>query len=774
LALGVGANTAIFSVVNGVLLRPLPFPEPERIISVLTDWRGPEPVVGSLSYPDLIDLETESPAIESLAGWANASMTLTGHGDPIVVPVTRVTKGLLEIFGVAPVVGRDIRAEEFGPVGPTVVVIGHGFWHARFGGRADVLGEELQLSSVSYEIVGVAPPGFAFPESAELWIPRRVNVEDCGRGCHTMRGVGRLAQGATPQSAATEAETLAANLRGAYPDTNTDKAFRVESLKDNLVGDVRTGLLLLLGAVGLVVLIACANVANLLLVRASTKTGEMAIRTAIGASRARLVGHSLIESSLLAAGGGVLGIGLAALAMRVLALVGTGIPRTESVALDGRVLAFTAASVIVVTLLFGLAPAFALGRSSVHAGLGSRGAGESGDKGRFRRLLLAAEVCLSAILLVGAGLLLRSFVELYRVELGFETRNITRFSLVLPEARYESLDEIRRFYRDLEKRIAVLPEVESVGSVWGAPLGNSNATGTILVVGRPEPPPEVEIEGSIHSVGPGWMETMRVPLVQGRGLSPYDEKGPPTVALVNEAFVKTIFPDEDPVGQRFRVTVDLGYGSPEWTLVGVIGNLRSRALDTEPVPEIYVPHGVYGPGNMTVTVRGRAGAGSPLPAIRTILAEKDSEVPMYRVETLEEAVARHVAPTRFYLLLIAVFAVLAAVLAAVGLYGVVAYNACRRTREIGLRVALGAPRGSILGMVVREGVVPAIVGLALGLAIAYGGGRIAEAILFGVSPRDPWTFAATGLLLVVVSLVAALVPATRASRVDPAHALRVD
>ena len=723
LALGVGANTAIFSVVNGVLLRPLAYPEPERIVSVLSEWR-PETELSSMSYPDLVDLERESPSIEWISGWGDTSMTLTELGEPVVLSVTRVTRGLLAIFGVAPVLGRDIRADEFGPNGPAVVVIGHGFWQARFAGRADVLGETLHLNGYAYEVVGVAPPGFDFPEAAALWIPRRLDPEDCARGCHSMRGVGRLAKGATLESASAEAERIAANLREAYPETNTNKAFRVESLRERIVGDVRGGLLLLLGAVGLVVVIACANVANLLLVRASTRTTEIAIRTAIGASRARLVGQSLVESGVLAVCGGASGLLLARLSLELLPRLATGMPRMESIVIDDSVLLFTLGTVVLVTLLFGLAPAFSLMRSSVRSGLGSLGAGESGGKQRFRGVLLAGEVALSAVLLVGAGLLLRSFVALYTVDVGFETRDITRFNLVLPETRYDSLEKIRAFYRDLEERIAGIPGVESVGSIWGPPLGSGHATGTVLVAGRPEPAPEDEQEVSVHAVSPGWLETMRVPLLKGRTLKPRDDLGPPEVALANEAFVRALFPDEDPIGKKFRVTVSLGYGSPAWTLVGVIGNLRSRAIDAEPVPEIYVPHGVYGPENLTVTVRGRPGASSALPAIRALLQEKDAEVPMYRVETVQEAVARHVAPTRFYLVLVGVFAALAAVLAAVGLYGVVAYSASRRTREIGLRVALGAERASILRMVVSEGVAPALAGLLIGLGAAYLGGRV--------------------------------------------------
>jgi predicted permease len=672
--------------------------------------------------------------------------------------------------------GRDIRADEFGPDGPAVVILSHRFWQARFGGSSDVLGKSLMMNGYSYEVVGVAPPGFDYPNGAELWIPRRLDPESCGRGCHTMIAVGRLAPGATVGIAQSEADRIAANLTAAYADTNTNKSFLVRSLQDQMVGDVRRGLLLLLGAVGLLVLIACANVANLLLVRASTRTGEIAIRTALGASHGRLAGQALIESGVLAVLGGSAGLLLASASLELLPRLATGIPRMESIEIDGVVLLFALGTVVLVTFLFGTAPALALLRLPVRSGLAQNtpGGGESRGRRRFRNLLLAGEMALSALLLVGAGLLLRSFGSLYAVDVGFETRDIVRFHVMLSSVRYDSLEKVRAFYRDLEERIRALPGVDAVGSVWGPPLGRGHATGTVLVAGRPEPSPEEEREASIHAVGPGWMETMRIRPVRGRGLTARDDLGPELVAMVNETFVRENFAGEDPIGKEVRVTVSLGYGSPSWRIVGVVGDVRSRGLDVLPEAQIYVPHGRYGPENMNIAIRTHREAGSVLPAVRAVLREKNADAPMYRVETVEEAVQRQVAPTRFYLVLIGIFAGLAAVLAAVGLYGVVAYSASRRTREIGLRFALGAPREGILRMVLAQGMAPAVVGLALGLLAAYFGGQVMEAILFEVQPRDPWIFAGTSLLLLVVALLATLVPAHRASKIDPARALRFE
>ena len=775
LALGIGASSTIFSVVNGVLLRPLPYPEPEGIISVVSNWTGPESGLGSMSYPDLADLASAAPSIESLVGVNSTSMTLTGMGDPRVLTVTRLTEGLMRTFRIAPHLGRDLRADEFGPKGPTVVVIGYGFWQSQFGGDPEVLGQTLTLSGRAYEVVGVAPPGFDVPSDRELWIPRRLDVEDCGRGCHTMAAVGRLVPGATLERVRVEVARIAADLSAAYPDTNINKGFLVRSLRDLIVGEVRPGLVLMLGAVALVVLIACANVANLLLAQAANRSGEIAIRTAIGADRGHLLAQVLVESSLLAFLGGVLGLGLTALSLTLMPAVVTGIPRIHGVTIDGNVMLFTLATVVTVTLLFGSAPAFAFLRASFKQGLARAGkGGESVARERFRGLLLAGEVALSALLLIGAGLLLRSFSALYAVDLGFESRDLVRFNTLLPGTDYEDLASVRAFYRELEERARALPGVEAAASAWGPPLGRSRATGDVRIEGRPEPSPDQAREASVQPVGPDWFETMGIGLVAGRGLEPRDDAGPKPVVVVNETFVRQHFPDEDPIGHHVELSVDLGYGTAGGRIVGVARDVRGRRLDRNPDPQVYVPHGLYGPNGLTVTVRRRAGAPSPLPALREIVAQLDPNVPMYRIETVEQVVSEQVAPTRFYLVLLLAFAALAALLAAIGLYGVVAYSVSRRRREIGLRAALGASRPGLLRMVLARAMTPAILGLALGLIAAWFGSRVLAATLFGVEARDPWIFGATSALLMLVSLLATVVPAWRASRIEPASALRID
>ena len=772
LALGIGANTAIFSVVNGVLLSPLLYVQPEGI--VIIDVLPPGQPPSSMSYPDIEDLEAESPALTTLVGISTSQRTLTDFGDPEMIEVIRVTKGLMATFLVAPLLGRDIRAEEFGGDPSLVVVLSHEFWQTRFGADPNVLGRTITLSGTAYEVVGVAPDGFAYPATAQLWTPRELDVEDCGRGCHTMRTVGRLAQASTIEALEAEVLTIAINLESAYPEYNTGKRFLVRSLQNYVVGDVKQGLWLVLGAVGIVLLIACANVANLLLVRASTRTGEIAVRSALGASRRRLVIQVMVESGLIAFFGGIGGLALASVGVHILPRFSAGgIPRIDEIGISGAVLLFTLGTVLFVTLVFGAAPAAALARTPLRSGLGtgSQGSGTGRGSGRSRSLLLGTEVALSAVLLIGAGLLLRSFAQLYAVDVGYETREILRFSL---NPRPEGLDEVRTFYRTLEERIRTIAGVEAAGSVWGPPLGRGHATGTVLVDGRPEPTPTEETEAAIHPMGPQWMETMRIPILRGRGLQEADDYNAEPVALVNETFVRENFPNEEPLGQSVRVTVNLGYGSPTWRIVGIVGDVRTRGLELDAEAQIYVPHGQFGPSAMSITVRSVPGAPPLLPAIREEVRQLNPNLPLYRVDTLEEALRQQVAPTRFYLVLISLFAGLAAVLAAIGLYGVVAYAVSRRTREIGLRVALGANRDGIVRLVLGQGMRPALVGLAFGLGAAFFGGRVMEAVLFGVEPRDPLIFGATGVLLFVVALAATIVPAYRASRVDPVTALRTE
>jgi predicted permease len=777
LALGFGANTAIFSIVNAVLLRPLGYHEPERLvrIDVAPDSPGGNP--GSMSYPDIEDILARAPSLETLVGLNATRHTLTGQGDPEVLEVNRVTDGVLSTFQTAPVAGRDIRAEEFGEFteGAAVLVISHAFWQNRFGGDANVLGRTVTLDGLPYEIVGVAPPDFDYPGGVAGWRPRFLNLDGCGRGCHTMRTIGRLAPGASVETLQAELDQVALRLEEAYPETNTNKRFLARSLHDFVVGDVRQGLLILMVSVVLVLLIACANVANLLLASAAAREGEIAVRAALGAGRRRLMSQVFAEGFALAGAGAAVGLGLAFACVSGFRTLAAGtIPRITEIAIDGPVLLWTLGGVIIVTFLFGLVPAFSVSRTAIGTVHVGQRAGTDRHTTRFRTALLAAEVGLSTTLLIGAGLLLRTFTELYRVDLGYETENIVRFRIGLPLSEYGSvgLDRVRTFYRTLEQQIAATPGVESVTSAFSPPLGSSSATGDVQVEGRPEARPGEEKTSSIHAVSPGYFETMRMPITQGRGFMESDDWGGDPVAVVSAAFVQDNFPGEDPIGKRFSITVDLGFGSPTWRIVGVTPDIRWRSLEQIAQPMTYVPHGQYGPEDMHVIVRSAANTPPVIPTVREVVRSLNPDVPLYSIETFDDVLRTQLAPTTLYLSLVGAFAVVAALLAAVGLYGVVSYIVSSRSREIGVRIALGAGRRRVVREILGRGMQPVLVGLVFGVILAAAAGQILESVLYGVNPRDPGTFLSAAVLLTVVAMSAITIPALRASRVSPASTLR--
>jgi predicted permease len=777
LAIGVGANTAIFSVINGVLLNPLPYPDSNGLVMVNVRPDG-EGRPGSMSFADMADLRDKGRSFKSLAGTGVSTQTLTDVGEPVMVDVGRVTEGLLSVFGVAPIIGRDLTREEFGENAARVAVLGHEMWQSRFGGAQDVIGKTITLNGNSYQVVGIAPAGFQYPTGAQLWIPREMSLTGCARGCHTFTVVGRLNQGVTLEAATAELAQFSTSLEATYPETNTGKAFMVRGLKDAIVGDVRTGLWLMFGAAALVLLIACANVANLLLARASSREGEVAVRVALGASRRHLATHVLAESAILALVGGTVGIAIAVGGVSLLRTLATGtIPRADVIALDGTVLAVSLVSVVLVLAVFAAIPMFTASRANVAGTMSTVGRGGSTGSAsvRFRRALLTAEVALSACLLIGAGLLMRSFTQLNAIDVGFNTSQVTRFSLVLPALRYDSLSRASLFYEELEQETAAIPGVEAVGAMFGPPLGRGNAAGGVQLEGKPEPPPEDDRVAFIRSVTPGALSALGVKLSKGRLLAPSDNRrDAEPVALVNEEFVRQQFPNEDPIGKRFLVTVDLGYGSPYWRIVGVVKDVRFASLTESAGADVYLPHAQFGPLSTTVHVRTAPGAPSPVNAIRDIVASLDPNVPMYRIETIEQVMETATAPARLYLVLVALFAGIAALLAAIGLYGVVSYIVVQRTREIGIRVALGAQRPGIVSLLMRQGMQPVVIGLVIGVAGALAVGRYVESVLYGVRPNDPFIVVGAVSLMAVVAAIATIVPALRASGIDPARVLQGD
>ncbi len=774
LALGIGATTSIFSVVNGVLLRPLPYADQDRLVTVHAAMVDKPTARGNMSGPDIIDLAATD-AVQTLVGYSGGSATLTGMGEARIIPGVRLSEGILSTFGLKPFLGRDLEPEESIPGAARSVVVGYGFWQEELGGRRDVLGQTLELDGDSYEIVGVAPAGFDFPDGSRLWRPYYRDEEGCGRGCHIFNTVGRLADGATFDQARAQADALALRLDEAFPDSNFEKRFNLLTLEDDMVGEIRAQLWILLAAVGLVLLVACANVANLLLARSQGRMTEVGIRAALGAGRRRLVQQVLTESLVLSLVGGSMGLGLTFGGVHILrGMAPDSLPRVEEVSVDPSVLLFALFLSVVVALLFGLTPAFRLARSSPAHALGrSRRGADAGPGGRrARTLLLGGEVALSLILLVGAGLLLRTLGRLHGIDPGFRTDGITRFNISLPESAYPDLASVAGFFEGLEGRIGALPGVESVGSTFGAALGNMNASGVASVEGRPEAAPGKEIEALMRPVTPGYLETMGISVLSGRGIEGSDRAGNQEVALINQTLAADLFPGEDPIGKRMRVSVNFGYGSPYRTVVGVVADSRMLSLTQEPLGAFFVPQRQAGPEYLTVAVRSRPGTGSLLAAIRGEVAAMDPNLPISRVETMEGVMAKATAPARFFLTLLGVFAVLAVALAAVGLYGVATYMVSRRRQEIGIRMALGAQTHRVTRMVIGQTALPVLVGLMAGLGISLVGASLMERLLFEVDPRDPLVYGSVSVILVAVAFLAAVIPAVQASRVDPGEALR--
>ncbi len=624
LALGVGATTAIFSVVNGVLLKPLPYPDPSRIVAVQAKRNSTGETSWTLSQPDIHDLQEQSLSLRLVSGYSGTRRTLTGMGEPEVVRGAQVTQGLLQTFGVVPAMGRDLLAEENIPDGPKVAVIAHSFWASQFGNDPEILGKSVILSGTAHEIVGVGPADFDFPRRAQFWVPAYLNLEDCCRGCHFMDAVGLLSSTATLAMAQQEATAIAERLEEAFVDSNYDRSFQIVTQATAEVQNVRAALLILLASVGMVLLIACANVANLLLVRGTTRTGEVALRSALGAGRIRVLSQLLVENVVLATLGGGLGLLVAYFGLgALLQLAPSSLPHVDQVRLDGTVLLFTLGTVGAVVILFGLVPALRLARTPLSSALkeGGRGRLGTGGRDRSRSLMLVGEVALSLMLLLGSGLLLRSFSQLSTVNPGFEPENIHLFTLSLPNAIYETPEEWIGFFDALEERIGSLSGVRSVGSVLGAPLSGTNINAAFVQTDRPPPPPGQEPGAAWRVVTQGYFETMDIPLLRGRWFESHDRLGTQPVIVVTQSFVDRFYPGEDPMGKPIlpHASVNLPEDVPR-TIIGVVGDARYNDMSEVPSPTYYVPQGQMGSDFLTIMVRATPGAFS-MTAIREIVRE---------------------------------------------------------------------------------------------------------------------------------------------------------
>lgn len=784
LALGIGANTAIFSVVNAVLLRPLPFPDPDSLVAIYeTDTqRGQQR--GAHSYPNFFDLRAQNTVFERVACYHSADYIMTGRGEPARLQGSVVTADLFPLLGVAPVLGRTFHPDEDKPSqGGRVVMLSHDLFQKRFNADPSIVNQAITLDGRSFTVVGVMPPSFEFPiqnEPVELWTTIAGDASGSSpvtnqRGAHFLRVIGRLKSGVKPEQAQAELTAIGARLEQQYPDENTRRSLRLESALASLVGDVRPALLILLGAVAFVLLIACANVANLLLARATSRHKEMAIRTALGASRVRVIRQLLTESVLLSVLGGAVGLLLAVWWSDLLIALGKeDIPRAVHVGIDWRVLGFTLGVSLLTGLIFGLAPAFHSTKTELVESLkeGGRGTSEGARRNKVRSVLVVGELAIAVVLLVGAGLLIQSLWRLRNVNSGLQPQNVLTFNLGLPEIKYNS-DRQAQFFIDLKSRLESTPGVQSASTIFPLPLSGDRFSISFEIEGRPLPPKD-HPSADFFTTGVGYFRAMGIPMIKGRDFDDRDKHGSTPVIIITERFARQYFPNEDPIGKRIHPGISSieNEDSTMREVVGVVGDVRNRGLDTEARAAYYVPHTQVPFSQMVVVAKTMNEPRSLIPAVTKEVAAMDQDLALFGVKSMEEYLSASVAAPRFNTTLLSIFAIVALVLTVVGLYGVMSYSVAQRTNEIGIRLALGAQSRDVVLMIVKQGSLLIGLGLAIGLAGAYALTRLISSLLFGVTAKDPYTFIAVAVLLAGVALLACYLPAWRATKVDPMEALR--
>lgn len=794
LAIGIGANTSIFSVANALLLRPLPYDSPDRLVILWNRSPGLGITQDWFSTAQYFDIKTGHQGFEQLAIAIGGNYNLTGQGDPERVGAIRVSSNLLQMLGAHPVIGRLLTPDEDSPGRPSTAVLTDGMWARRFGRDPHVVGRSIIINGQSYEIVGVLPQGFSLPqqtlpllygtEQAEIFLPLPLSAAASQvRDHEDYNIIGKLKPGISLAQAQAEMDIITARLRRDFPEnypSNGGLTFSIVPLLEQVVGNVRRSLWVLLGSVSFVLLIACANVANLMLSRAVARQQEIAVRTALGATRWHIVRQLLTESLLISLSGGALGVLICLFSVKCIHLFGTkSIPRLQDVVIDGRVLLFTVLLSISSGILFGLVPALRVSKLDLNstlkdAGRGSVGTSAVWNRGNnFRRLLVVSELALSVVLLIGAGLLIRSFARLQDVSPGFNPRGVLTFDLTMTGRRYNDKKTILNTYRQLWERLEHSPGGIAAGGITSLPLSEAFAWTPITVEGRTPLPGEKFLNADERVVGGHYFEAMEIPLRQGRFFNEQDDATRPIAVIVDEYMAEQLWPGQDPIGKRIHI-VELPSKDPWQSVVGVVGRVKQDSLDSNPRIAFYVAHTQFPSRAMTIAFRGRTSSAALLSASKSELRNLDPDLPMYYVRTMEQRVDESLARRRFSMLLLGVFASIALALATIGIYGVMTYLVNQGTRELGIRIALGASPRNILSLIVGQGMALALTGVTLGLAASYVLTRLIRSLLFGVQTTDPITFAGISLLLAMITLLACYIPAHRAARIDPLISLRCD
>ncbi|HEX8137727.1 MAG TPA: ABC transporter permease [Pyrinomonadaceae bacterium] len=779
LALGIGANTAIFSVVNSVLLRALPYEQQEQLVMVWGTHVKRGTSRNPASYPDFADFRDQNQVFEHMAAYTQSVAILTGQDAPEQLSGVAASGDLFAVLRARAERGRVFTPEDERPESPRVAVISYGLWQRRFAANPQLVGQQIMLDGVSRTVIGIMPQGFTFPleaQKTEYWLPINPSTElNRERGAHYLGVIARLKPGVSLQQAQTEMATVASRIEQQYPDKNSGRGVSLISMYEQVVGDIRPALLILLGAVGFVLLIACANVANLLLARAAARQKEIAIRSALGANRARIIRQLLTESVLLSVIGGLLGLLLALWGLDLMvAVMPADLPRVKEIGLDARVLSFTLLVSVMTGLVFGLAPALQASRQDLNESLkeGGRGSSEGIRRNRLRSLLVVSQVALSLVLLTGAGLLIRSFKQLHELNPGFDPYRVLTAGVALPDAKYHEDERMVAFFQQALQQASSVPGVEAVGAVYPLPLSGDIAQNLLTVEGRPPLSPGERLTTNSRIVSANYFRAMGIPLIKGRVITERDTKDAPRVVVINETLARKYFPGEEPLGKRINVTLAENNVAE---IVGVVGDVKHMGLERESGPESYFSYQQIPLQTMTLIARSRSENPAELAAgLRQAVERVDSDQPLSDVRTMEQLLADSLARRRFNMLLLGLFSGLALLLAGVGIFGVMNYSVMQRTHEIGIRMALGAQAGDILKMVLGQGMLLTLVGVAIGLGAAFWLTRFMAGLLYGVTATDPLTFGAVAVVLGLVALLAIIIPARRATKVDPIVALRYE